>query len=224
MSMGAIYASMAEIVKRLRLDMPVKVKIHDPITGQEVAIDRENLLGMLVIDTPNLVLDSQWLAALYMEMARARRACERASAHAEREFVKWKAEVAAEARKSAEKKLTNDQAAEAYRTHPEYEKRAAVGAYYKTLADLFEDAMNAFQLKARMVDAQSRMLAGDFHARRTEDRTASRNEKSDESSEDLSARAAAALDTQAGATATLPLPGMPPAPPPPTTTRSPRKM
>jgi hypothetical protein len=217
MSMGAVYASMGEVVKRLRLNMPVVCTIHDPITGNEVRIERENLLGMLVIDTPNLVLDSQWLAAMYMEMARARRACERASAHAERDFVRWKAEVSAEARRKSDKKLTNDEAAEAYRTHPDYERRAAVSAYYKTLSDLFEDAMNAFQLKAKMVDAQSRMLAGDFRAKRVEDRASAGERESDWMSEDLSERAAAALDTLAGS------PVVPPMPTSTTSMRTPRK-
>lgn len=217
MTMTSVYGSMAEIVKRLKLDMPVKVTIHDPITGAEVRLDRDNLLAMLVIDTPNLVYDSQWLSALYMEMARARRACERASAHAERQFVKWKAEIAAQARSKSEKKLTGAEAEEAYRTHAEYEERASVSAYYKTLADLFEDAMQAFTLKSRMIEAQSRILHGDFHAKRVEDRASAPDRETPESSEDLSERAAGALDTVPGMTGTLP--SMPPPP-----TRKPRGM
>lgn len=222
MTMTSVYASMGEIVKRLKLEMPLQVKIHDPITGHEVTLARENLLAMLVIDTPNLIYDSQWLSALYMEMARARRACERASAHADRQFVKWKAEIAAQARAKAEKKLTGAEAEEAYRTHPEYEDRASVSAYYKTLADLFEDAMTAFQLKGRMIEAQSRILHGDFHARRVEDRASAPTPAHGESTEDLSERAAAALDTS-GAPAAPTLPGMPPMPPAPPA-RKPRGM
>lgn len=219
MTMTSVFASQAEIVKRLKLEMPVQVKIHDPITGHEVTLARDNLLAMLVIDTPNLVYDSQWLAALYMEMARARRACERAAAHADRQFVKWKAEIASQARAKSEKKLTSDQAEEAYRTHPDYEERASVGAYYKTLAELFEDAMQAFTLKSRMIEAQSRILNGDFHARRVEDR-ASAPTPASESTEDLSERAASKLDTS-GAPAAPTLPGLPPMPPSP---RKPRGM
>jgi hypothetical protein len=226
MTMTSVYASMSEIVKRLKLEMPMQVTIHDPITGHEVALARENILAMLVIDTPNLVYDSQWLAALYMEMARARRASERASAHADRQFVKWKAEVAAKARADAGKKITGAEAEEAYRTHPEYEQRASVAAYYKTLADLFEDAMQAFTLKGRMIEAQSRILHGDFHARRVEDRTASGGEHTaaHESTEDLSSRAQGALDTVPGTTGSLPgMPALPPAPPTPPS-RKPRGM
>lgn len=243
MTMTSVYASMSEIVKRLKLEMPMQVTIHDPITGHQVTLARENILAMLVIDTPNLVYDSQWLAALYMEMARARRASERASAHAERQFVKWKAEIASQARAAAaaaaaddEKKgkktagkLTGAEAEEAYRTHPEYEERASVSAYYKTLADLFEDAMQAFTLKSRMIEAQSRILHGDFHARRVEDRTQAGAEHTHESTTDLSERAAASSDTVPGSTGALPIPGMPtlpglpPAPPTPAT-RKPRGM
>jgi len=225
MSLTAVYGTMSEIVKSLKLHMPVKVTIHDPITGQEVQLDRENLLAMLVIDTPNIVYDSQWLSALYMEMARARRASERASAHAERQFVKWKAEIASIARAKADKKITGAEAEEAYRTHAEYEMRASVSAYYKTLADLFEDAMQAFTLKARMIEAQSRILNGDFHARRVEDHT-SENEKPGgyETTAELSERAAQTMFAAQPKNPTLPglptLPELPPAPP----ARAPRKM
>lgn len=171
---SSIIASLADIVRHLRLEMPVVVKIHDPITSKECEINRDNLLGLLVVDAPNLAYDAQWLAALYMEMARARRACERASAVAERAFVKWKAQKAADARAAAAasgKKITVAEAEEAYRTHAEYEDRAGAQSYYATLASLFEDAMQAFQIKARMVDVVSRTMGGHGSIVRTEDRT-----------------------------------------------------
>lgn len=172
MTLNAVYTSMADIVARLKLKMPINVRIQDPITGDLIQVDRENLLALLVIDTPNLVYDSQILSALFMEMARARRACERAAALADRSFVRWKAQVSTEARLKKGpngKTITGDEAKEAYRTHPEYEDKANAPAYWQALASLFEDACRAFELKARMIESQSRMLMGDFRAKRTED-------------------------------------------------------
>ena len=168
MNLTTTFSTMAEVVSRLKLSMPVKATLRDPISGAEFTVERDNILALLVVDTPNLLYESQSCSALYMDCARAKRACERASAVAEREFIAWKASTSAAARAKSDTKITDKAAEEAYRTHPDYLKKADLPAYYKTLADVFEDAMNAFQMKAKMIDVNSRILAGDLRTRRAE--------------------------------------------------------
>ena len=168
MNLTTTFTTMAEVISRLKLSMPVKATLRDPISGVEFTVDRENILALLVVDTPNLLYESQSCSALFMDMARAKRACERAAAVAEREFVSWKAATSAAARSKSETKITDKAAEEAYRTHPDYLKKADLSAYYKTLADVFDDAMSAFQMKAKMIDVNSRILAGDLRTRAAE--------------------------------------------------------
>lgn len=153
----SIYARSAEIIRRVRLEMPIQLTLPDPATGHSFEISRDNILSLLVIDSGNIFLEGQTVAALYVEMARCRRACERAAAHAEMDYRRWKAEQFSSFKESREK--TTDKAAEAhYRTLPEYRANADLPDYYKTLGYLFADLMEGFMIKSRMIDAQSRML------------------------------------------------------------------
>lgn len=173
MTLTSVFVDAQTIVDRVRLHMPVNILLRDPISNAEFQVYRENILKSLVVDTPNIVIDAQQLAANYAEMARAQRACERAAALGERAFVAWKAKTAAEARAAAKAegkaKITGAEAEEAYRTHPDYAEKAGVKEYYETLAGLFEDLKRAFDLKARMIEAQMRYFGGDMRMRRAED-------------------------------------------------------
>lgn len=160
-----------DVVKRLRAEMPVSLTLPDVVSGREFTVQRENMLALLVVDARDLVSDAQTVALLYAECARAQRSAERAAAAAEREFVSWKSQMAAEARrKSGEKKLTVAEAEDAYRTHYEYAGKAGAAAYYNALAGLFEDLKQAFAIKSRMIDTLLRASGAADRAFRVEDR------------------------------------------------------
>lgn len=157
-------ATVQDVVKKFRAEMPVSVTLHDPITGKEYTVQRENMLALLVVDVQSPYADAQTVAMFYAECARAQRACERAAAAAERSFVAWKAHVSGEARRKATGKITGAEAEEAYRTHKDYETKASASVYYESLGGLFEDLKQAFSIKARMIDA---VLRGSATADRT---------------------------------------------------------
>ncbi len=192
MTLTTAFSTVQAIVDRMRLQMPINVTLIDPVSGAEVTIYRENILAALIVDTHNILIDSQTLAAQYAEMARAQRACERAAAHGERAFVAWKAQTASGARSAAASgggKLTDKASEEAYRTHKDYEKMSSVETYYSALAGLFEDLKKAFEQKGRMIEAQMRYFGGDLRMRRAEDTT-----------EQLDAAAAAIEKSRGGST------------------------
>lgn len=161
-------STVQDVVKRLRAEMPMKLSLLDPVTGQAFVIDRENLLALLVVDVRDVMSDAQTVAMLYAECARAQRACERAAAAAEREFTSWKSEVAGAARARSEKKITVAEAEDAYRTHADYASKAGAAAYYVALAGLFDDFKMAFSIKARMIEAVMRASAQADRAFRVE--------------------------------------------------------
>lgn len=162
-------AAVQDVVKKLRADMPVRLTIHDPISGAEFTIERENMLAHLVVDVNDVLADAQTVAMFYAECARAQRACERAAATGEREFVAWKAYVSGEARrKSGDKKITVAETEDAYRTHKDYQTKAGVQTYYTALAGLFEDLKMAFSIKSRMIDAVMRGMSAADRAHRVE--------------------------------------------------------
>lgn len=175
----SLYQDAATIVKRLQLEMPVAIVLPDPISGSDFALTRENIFSALVVDAPNLVTDAQSLAANYGAMARAQRACERASANAEIAYRKWKAQRSEEFRKkNADRKITVAEVEESYRAHPDYESVSSTSVYYEKLAGLFDDLKQAFRIKGEMVKVTANLIGGDLAARYTEARVENRSESS----------------------------------------------
>ena len=111
----------SEIVRRLKLHMPVRLDgLIDPL-GNEFSIDRDNLMALLTTDIDALPFDNQSVSPLYMEMARAQRACEWGAEQLGVRYVRWKAQRAMELRTKREaegdKKPTVAESEEFYRTH-----------------------------------------------------------------------------------------------------------
>lgn len=163
------YVPAAEIVRRLKLSMPVHLDgLTDPL-GNEFSIHRDNLMTLLTTDLDALSLDSQSIAPFYMEMARAQRSCEWAADHLDTRYVRWKAQRAEELRSKSEKRPTVAEVENFYRNHDDYEDMANGPKALRTLAALFGDAKNAFLMKARAQESQSRMTAGFERAIRYDD-------------------------------------------------------
>lgn len=167
MSSDHRYRRAAEIVRRVRMEMPVKVALTDPVTGQPFEVDRANVLEALTIDTAVPELEAQTVASMYALFGRAQRAAEYAAALAEAHYVAWKSGVARDARK--ERKITKDEAEEAYRTHPEYVERQTQSDRYKALAGLFEDVKKGFSIKGEQLRSIIGMQRGHDMARASED-------------------------------------------------------
>jgi hypothetical protein len=156
--------------------MPIHLEgLIDPL-GNEFAIDRDNLMALLTTDIDALPFDNQSVSPLYMEMARAQRACEWGGEQLGVRFVRWKAQRAAELRSkredAGEKKPTVAEVEEFYRCHDEYEEMAMAPKSLKVLADLFFDAKNAFLMKARSQEQQSRLTQGHEQAMRYDNQEA----------------------------------------------------
>lgn len=153
------FVSPTDIVRRLKLHMPVHLDLVDPL-GNEFSIQRDNLMALLTTDIDALPFDSQSISPLYMEMARAQRACEWGAEQLATAYVRWKAQKAAEFRDKAEKKVTVAEVESYYRQHPEYEEKALAPESLRALAGLFLDAKNAFLMKARAQEHQFTLLRG----------------------------------------------------------------
>ena len=159
-----------EIIKRLNLHLPVHLDgLIDPL-GNEFTVHRENLMALLTTDINALPFDSQSIAPLYMEMARAQRSCEWGAEQLAIRFIQWKAFKAKECRDAAiaaaDKKPTVAEVEEYYRTDAEYEEMAVAPKSLETLARLFSDAKDAFQMKARAQEHQFRLVLGHEQALR----------------------------------------------------------
>jgi hypothetical protein len=150
----------SEIVRRLKLSMPVHLDgLVDPL-GNEFSIHRENLMELLTTDIDALPFDNQSVSPLYMEMARAQRACEWGADQLDTRYVRWKAQKAAEFRDAAEKKPTVAEVEGFYRQHDEYVEMVDAPKSLRVLSNLFADAKNAFLMKARAQEHQSKLMAG----------------------------------------------------------------
>jgi hypothetical protein len=153
------YATVKQLEQRLRMEMPVRLSLPCPISGQPFEVDRENLLRALIVDASDLELENRLVAAQYAEMARLQRAAERAAGRASVAYAQWKAARAQETRASPEK-VTEKGIEEKYRIHPDYQKMADAEKYYTALAGLFHDMTEAFRIKSRSIDAQLRLIRG----------------------------------------------------------------
>lgn len=163
----------ADIIKRLNLYLPIHLEgLIDPL-GNEFSIRRENLMALLTTDIEALPFDSQSIAPLFMEMARAQRSCEWGAEQLRTRYVQWKALKGKELRQAREaadeKKPTVAEVEEYYRTHAEYEEMAMAPASLDTLALLFSDAKDAFLMKSRAQDKQFRLVAGHEQSLRFDD-------------------------------------------------------
>lgn len=207
-----VYARSAEIIRRVRLEMPIKLTLRDPISSEEFELDRDNVLSLLVIDSGNLFLEGQTVAALFAEFARAQRACERAAAVADSDFAQWKAHMVRSYKAHCEasgKKGTDKDAEANYRAHEDYRSHAGLGIHYHHLSLLFRDLKEAFSIKAKMIETQSRMIGQHEHVTRADvESEGVTDEERGESTERLE-ELAAAVFAQSRGTSVSP----PPSPP-----------
>lgn len=162
-----------EIVKRLKLNLPVHLDgLIDPL-GNEFSVHRENLMALLTTDIDAIAFDSQSISPLYMEMARAQRSCEWGAEQLEVRYARWKAQRAEEFRATREKeggkRPTVAEVEEFYRTHDDYEEMAMGSRGMRVLADLFADAKSAFLMKARAQEHQFRLMQGHEQSLRFDD-------------------------------------------------------
>ena len=179
--MQGVYASSAEIIRRLKLEMPISVTYVDPFTGGPMTMHRENVLALLVVDTHNLIIEGQACAALYAEMGRFARAATYATAQAETKYRKWKAQMrhecaantpekkTAAGKKAAKQGPTGDEVETYYRMHKDYEEIANAPHKLAAQAGLFEDLRWAFKLKAETHNDQTKLLGGHERTMRMDD-------------------------------------------------------
>lgn len=170
------YVPASEIVRRLNLHLPIHLEgLIDPL-GNEFSIDRDNLMALLTTDFAALPFDQQSVVPLYMEMARAERSCEWGADQLDIRYVRWKAQRAMELRERAKKEErkapTVAEIQEFYRCHDDYREMAEAPKSLRVLAKLFADAKNAFLMKARSQESQSRLTAGHEQAIRYDDQQA----------------------------------------------------
>jgi hypothetical protein len=173
----SIYARSAEIIRRVRLEMPVQITLPDPISGVDFVLSRDNVLSLLIIDTGNIFLEGQTVSAFFAEMGRAQRGCERACARAEVEFRIWKAQMVRSYKASAEasgKRGTDKDAEASYRVHPDYRDHANLPGYYRAAGNLFLDIKEGFAIKARMITSQARAQGEHEHVTTAEVETDAR--------------------------------------------------
>ena len=168
MSSDQRYRRAAEIVRKVRMEMPVNVSLTDPVTGQPFEVNRANVLESLTIDTAVPELEAQTIAALYALFGRAQRASEYAAALAEAHYVAWKSGIARDARAKGGK-ITAAEAEEAYRTHAEYVERQTQPDRYRALAGLFEDIKKGFQIKGEQLRSIVGMQRGHDATHASED-------------------------------------------------------
>ncbi len=209
------YVTLKDLRKRLN-EFPIKLEIPDPVSGELVTFDRENVFIQCFVKADQLILDAQTVSALFMEASRIQRACVRAAAQAESAFAQWKAQAfaAAKATKGKEKPITDKAAEAVYRTQHEYNEMAASGPYFRNIADLMSDLKQAMILKGRMIENLTKQMSGYEYTQKIVE-----HDDEGESLEELDAMVAVSIEESRGAkaapsSASVP-PVIPPPPPPP---------
>ncbi len=169
------YLQVAELVRKLKMYLPVTVTLSDPITGAPFVLERDNVLSDLIVDTVNLGAEVQTLSAHFVEFARAQRACEVSAAKAEAAYRRWKSQAMAQYRKdkiaAGEKAPTVAQQEAHYRGLPDYEEMEHEPARLTALAGLFGDIKQAFRIKSDVMRNQIDNLRGYESVARTANRT-----------------------------------------------------
>lgn len=153
------YVRSSDIVKRLKLELPLQLTMTDPNTQQPITVDRENIHAMLVLDTSNLVFEGQMIPALYAELGRYQRAAQYEASVAASEFASWKARKVKEYRKK-NPKLAKDKAESEYRTEDDYQQMATAPERWKAIAGLLEDCRDAVRIKSYMASDQAKLMMG----------------------------------------------------------------
>ena len=183
--MENVYVRSAEIVRRVKLEMPVHITLNDPFNGEPITCSRGNILELLVVESHNLILEGQTVAALFAEMSRFRAAAMLAQAKAEAAFRKWKARMAHELREQSEPKTTKAgkpaakqgptqaEIEEHYRLHPEYDVMHDEPHRLQAIVDIFTDLRRAFDIKDNVITDQIETMRGHesvMHAAESTDR------------------------------------------------------
>lgn len=164
--------SSTAILDRLRLRMPLVIRLTDPLSGKPFEVQRDNVLALLVVDFSNIVLELQTVAVLYGEMARIAAAAKYAKEQADLRLRVWKAKVIAEAQAKAAKPLADHAKQDVYRAHVEY--GAMYGAVHEAeiLVGLAEDMKTAFELKSHALGHLSKIDFGHTRVEASDDRLA----------------------------------------------------
>ena len=174
----------ADLVKRFKSTMPLVLSLPDPVTGEMFTIDRDNILALLVIDTSNLILESQVIPMMFGEMARVHAAVKLAKEQADIELRQWKAAKSEEGRKRLTKPATKDDKGKAikpkaptiaeveayYRQDPEYQEQQIKAAKIGIIADLIDDMKTAFRLKQRALESLHQVYQGHISITVSEER------------------------------------------------------
>ena len=143
--------SSKEIIKQLRLKMPLVLELPDAITGEPTLINRDNILALALINPEDLVLESQTVAALYAEMARLHAAATKMFDDKEAEMRQWKANMRGACRSTKTKPSQREQE-DYYQTDVEYLPRYEAVNRAKAIAACFDDLKEVFRIKARQLD------------------------------------------------------------------------
>ena len=176
-----VYAELAHLRDQMKHQFPLEISLHDPVTGEPFSVTRADLIGMLLVDSSNLMLEGQMVAAQYMEASRLRRASQLSRFGAERVLRQWKAKTAMDYRETAEKKVTVAETEAHYRLLPEYTQLQQAIEYTTTLEGLFEDLQRAINMKSSIIRSQTQLVIGHERVFKAEDEA------------DLEATAAAAI-------------------------------
>lgn len=171
--MDSVYLKSAEIVRRVKLEMPISVTYLDVFSQSPITCSRDNVLAMLVSDVANIVVERQMNAALYVEFARFQRAAEFAAAQAEAGYRRWKAQRAAECREKwkGDKKPTKEEVESFYRNHDDYMSVASLPDQLRAQAGLFADIKEGFKMKSYAQSDQSASMRGHEGVLRLEEDT-----------------------------------------------------
>lgn len=177
-------SEVSDIVRRLRLNFPVRLELLDPLSGAPYLFERENVLAALVIDAGNAVLESQVVAALYAEVARAHAAAKLDAARKLAELKRWKAQKRAECRRLAEKAKekppSRDLQDDFYREHADYARVNDEADRAAVLADLLSDLKEAFTMKQWGLRDIHSVVRGHDRVAGENDRSQDRSERLDE--------------------------------------------
>jgi hypothetical protein len=164
------YAKRQEVLEMLRSTLPISVSYEDPMQwgpGSKITCKRDDLIAMLAVGD-DVVADSQWIAALYAEMARFERAALLSAEKADMGYRRWKAQKSAEFRAKAKDKKTQAEVESSYRADKDYEEQSLRPEIFRAQAGVFQGLKEAFAIKAKMLDAAVRNMRSHEQALRTE--------------------------------------------------------
>lgn len=165
-----VYAKPEAILAKFP-DFPVALSTTD-YNDQPVTLRLVDVHRVLVLDASNLIIEQSVVANVYAEMARWAAICEYQAARAGSAYAKWKTQRTAElAARMPEKKTaagkraakqgpTQEEAAEFYRAHEDYDAMSGAADRWSALAGLFGDLKWAVKMKAEAATSIAQSVGG----------------------------------------------------------------